>query len=80
MEVDGFVFYMYFQDHGVPHVHACRGGAWCLIGLGTADESPYILEQGDMKPVDARRAVWIANSAREMLLARWRKYGARSDA
>lgn len=80
MEVDGFVFYMYPDDHGIAHIHARRAGTWCVIGLGTADEPPYILQQGDMKPIDARRAVWIANSAQEMLLARWRKYNAWNDA
>ena len=33
MQADGFVFYMYFADHGVPHVHAGRGGAWCVIAI-----------------------------------------------
>jgi hypothetical protein len=80
MEIDGFVFYMYFQDHGVPHVHACRGGAWCVIRLGTADRAPRILEDGDMRPIDARRAVWLVNGSRELLLAKWRKYSARNDA
>lgn len=80
MQVDGFVFYMYPGDHGVPHVHAGRSGAWCVIGLGTLDAPPWILMQGDMKPIDARRAVWIVNSAQEMLLARWRKYDAGNDA
>lgn len=80
MKMDGFVFYMYFSDDGVPHVHAWKGGAWCVIGLGTRDEPPSILEEGDMKPIDARRAVWIVNSSQELLLARWRKHSAKSDA
>lgn len=80
MRVDGFVFYMYFRDHGVPHVHAGLAGARCVIGLGTPDEPPCILEAGDMKPIDARRAVWIVNSSQELLLAKWRKYSGKSDA
>lgn len=79
MQADGFVFYMYFGDHGVPHVHAGRAGAWCVIGLGTPDDPPCILEAGEMKPIDARRAVWIVNSSQELLLARWRKYSGKSD-
>lgn len=80
MEVDGFVFYMYLGDHGVAHVHARRAGAWCVIGLGTPDEAPAILAQGEMKPIDARRALWIVNSTQELLLAKWRNLNARSDA
>jgi hypothetical protein len=80
MRMDGFVFYMYFRDHGVPHVHAGRAGVWCVIGLGTPDKPPYILEEGDMKPIDARRAVWIVNSSQELLLANWRKHSGKSDA
>lgn len=79
MQADGFVFYMYFRDHGVPHVHARCAGAWCVIGLGGPDESPHILAPGDMKPIDARRAVWLANGSRELLLAKWRKYSGKSD-
>lgn len=78
--MDGFVFYMYPGDHGVAHVHVRRAGTWCVIGLGTADEPPWILTQGEMKPIDARRAVWIVNSAQELLLAKWRTYDARNDA
>lgn len=80
MEVDGFVFYMYPGDHGVAHVHARRAGTWCVIGLGTPDEPPAILAHGEMKPIDARRALWIVNGAQELLLAKWRKFNARSDA
>jgi hypothetical protein len=76
----GFVFYMYFKDHGVPHVHAGRAGTWCVIAVGTHDAPPRIMEEGDMKPIDARRAVWIVNSSQELLLARWRKYSGKSDA
>ena len=80
MRFDGFVFYMYRDDHGVPHVHACRSGAWCVIALGTSDEPPWILGQGEMKPIDARRALWIVNSSQELLLAKWRKYNGKPDA
>jgi hypothetical protein len=80
MEVDGFLFYMYPGDHGVPHVHAGRSGAWCVIGLGTLDEPPSLLGQGKMKSIDARRALWIVNSSQELLLAAWRKLNAKSDA
>lgn len=80
MQADGFVFYMYFKDHGVPHVHAGRAGTWCVIAVGTGDVPPRIVEEGDMKPIDARRAVWIVNSSQELLLARWRKYSGKSDA
>jgi hypothetical protein len=80
MRVDGFVFYMYHDDHGVAHVHACRSGAWCVIALGTSDEPPTLLGQGEMKSIDARRALWIVNRSRELLLAAWRKLNAKSDA
>ena len=80
MRMDGFVFYMYPSDHGVPHVHAGRSGVWCVIGLGTSDEPPWILRQGEMKPIDARRALWVVNSSQELLLAAWRKLDAKSDA
>jgi hypothetical protein len=80
MQADGFVFYMYFGDHGVPHVHAGRAGVWCVIGLGTPGGPPCILAAGDMKPIDARRALWIVNSSQELLLARWRQYSGKSDA
>jgi hypothetical protein len=79
MRVDGFVFYMYFRDHGVPHVHAGLAGAWCVIGIGTPDEPPCILAEGDMRPIDARKAVWIVNSSQELLLAQWRKHSGKSD-
>jgi hypothetical protein len=79
MRVDGFVFYMYFREHGVPHVHAYRAGAKCVIALGTTDEPPWILEPGEMKPIDARRAVWMVNSAQELLLAKWREVHGGND-
>lgn len=80
MRVDGFVFYMYQNDHKLPHVHACKAGAWCTIRLGNGEEPPSLLEQGKMRPIDARRAVWIATGTSELLLANWRKLHAKPDA
>jgi hypothetical protein len=73
MKVDGFTFHMYPNDHPPPHVHVCRTGTWCVVLLGSADDPASLRENVDMKPIDARRAVWLVASARELLLARWRR-------
>ncbi|HYR08248.1 MAG TPA: DUF4160 domain-containing protein [Longimicrobium sp.] len=73
MKVDGFTFHMYPNDHPPPHVHVCQAGTWCVVLLGSADDPASLRENVDMKPIDARRAVWLVASARELLLARWRK-------
>ena len=73
MRVDGFTFHMYPNDHPPPHVHVCRSGTWCVVLLGGPEEPASVRDMGDMKPVDARRAVWMVTSASELLLARWRK-------
>lgn len=79
MRVDGFIFYMYKKDHPPPHVHAVRAGAECLILLGSKDEPATLLKQGEMRSIDARRAVWIATGAWELLLMRWRMLHAKPD-
>jgi hypothetical protein len=73
MKVDGFTFHMYPNDHPPPHVHVCRTGTWCVVLLGSADDPASLRENVDMKPIDARRAVWLVASSRELLLARWRR-------
>lgn len=73
MKVDGFTFHMYPNDHPPPHVHVCRSGTWCVVLLGNGEEPVSLRENVDMKPIDARRAVWLVAAAWELLLARWRK-------
>jgi hypothetical protein len=79
MEMDGFTFHMYPNDHPPPHVHVRRSGEECVVLLGDPEGAGSVRDYGDMRPVDARRAVWMVNCAWELLLARWRKLHGKPD-
>jgi hypothetical protein len=80
MRVDGYTFHIYLNDHPPPHVHVFRSGTRCVILIGDADSAPSLRDSGDMKPIDARRAIWMVADTWELLLIRWRKLHAGPDA
>lgn len=79
MEVDGFTFHMYPNDHPPPHVHVRRSGTECVVLLGNAEGAATVRDFQDMRSTEARRAVWMVNRAWELLLAKWRKLHAKPD-
>lgn len=73
MQADGYTLHMYPNDHPPPHVHVRRSGKWCVVLLGDQEGTASVRDEGDMRSVDARRAVWMVNRAWELLMTRWRQ-------
>jgi hypothetical protein len=73
LRAEGFAFYMYYNDHGAPHVHVRRAGEVCKIAVGSANEPPHLMDPGSMRRTDAGRALWMVNGCQEVLLAHWRR-------
>ena len=63
----GFRFRFYAKDHAPPHVHALKGGASVIIGIGTG----VVRNNKGMKIPDVLRAVKIVEQHQERLLASW---------
>ena len=79
MEFDGYTFWIAQDDVLPPRVRVQHAGAWCWIDIGYEDhQAPSMSDEGDMRPTDAGRAVWIVNGCQELLLAHWRRYNAQA--
>jgi hypothetical protein len=76
MQFDEYSFWIRENDEIPPRVHVHRAGTWCTIVIGYEDQPPSVGEEGDMRPTDAGRAVWIVYHCQELLLAHWRRYNA----
>jgi hypothetical protein len=65
---NGIVIYMYWADHGVPHLHAIRGDEEGVFSIQTGE-----LIEGEVAR-RTKRAVsaWI-ELRRDELLANWRR-------
>ena len=65
---DGIVIYMYWADHGVPHLHAIRGDEEAVFAILTGE----ILEGRVSRRTRRVVADWI-ESRRPALLENWRR-------
>jgi len=71
-EFYGIVIGMYYDDHGVPHVHAAYGGSEASISIDAA-----AILGGELPPRASRLVVeWIALHRAE-LMENWRLAGER---
>lgn len=67
----GFSFYIYFEDHTPPHVHAIKGGQEVVINIGDDEIEPSVREIKGMPPKDIKRALAIVLLNQEDLLDYW---------
>ncbi|HET7321047.1 MAG TPA: DUF4160 domain-containing protein [Longimicrobiaceae bacterium] len=65
---DGFRVVVNTDDHGVPHVHLTRGGAWAKIAIGDDTRGAYILDPKRMRESDLRDAVRLVDAHWEAYL------------
>lgn len=70
---NGFTFIIRTADHLPPHVHVFYGGEEVLLNIGIAGEQPTIYRLENMRRQNIRRALEIAATRNDELLARWRE-------
>ncbi|MCB0368354.1 MAG: DUF4160 domain-containing protein [Bdellovibrionales bacterium] len=73
--LDGISFYIYFDDHGKPHVHARYGGTEASIEI----ETGIILGPGDFDVKSLKKISKFVKENKEFFNEKWKEIQKESD-
>lgn len=73
LRVAGYRIVIFTDDHLPAHVHAVSGIARAKIALGSADESPSVIEVEGINKNDMRKIFAAVCENQDVLLAKWRE-------
>lgn len=65
---DGIAIYMYWQEHGIPHLHAIRGDEQAVFAIETGE----VLVGSMSRRARRRVSAWIL-ARRTELFANWQR-------
>lgn len=73
LQIDGYSFVIFTQDHLPPHVHVFARGCEAIVILGCPKGPPETRENYRFKMREMRRILEIAAEHMELLCSAWKE-------
>lgn len=73
LNLNGFRFIIWLNDHAPPHIHVFKGGGEAKIAIGDNAKSPWLMIVNGLTKQDARQALIITATHQHVFVTAWEK-------